>query len=86
VRIEADREDVARGLAQLVMTLIELVRQLMERQALHRVEAGGLRDEQVERLGQALMALEQRMDELRDEFGLEQEDLNLDLGPLGRLL
>jgi hypothetical protein len=86
VRIEAEREDVARGLAQLVMTLIELVRQLMERQALHRVEAGGLSDEQVERLGQALMALEQRMDELRDEFGLEQEDLNLDLGPLGRLL
>jgi hypothetical protein len=86
VRIEAEREDVARGLAQLIMTLIELVRQLMERQALHRVEAGGLTDEQVERLGQALMALEQRMDELRDEFGLEQEDLNLDLGPLGRLL
>jgi hypothetical protein len=86
VRIEAEREDVARGVAQLVMTLIELIRQLMERQALYRIEAGGLSEEQVERLGLALMALEQRMEELRDEFGLEQEDLNLDLGPLGRLL
>ena len=86
VRIEADREDVARGLAQLVMTLIELIRQLMERQALRRIEAGGLSDERIERLGQALMALEERMEDLREEFGLEQEDLNLDLGPLGRLL
>lgn len=86
MRIEAEREDVARGVAQLVMTLIELIRQLMERQALHRIEAGGLSDEQIERLGQALMALEDRMEELREEFGLEEEDLNLDLGPLGRLL
>lgn len=86
MRIEADREDVARGLGQLVLTLIELLRQLMERQAIRRVEAGGLTDEQVERLGQALMALEERMDELKETFGLEQEDLNLDLGPLGKLL
>jgi Gas vesicle protein K len=86
VKIEADRENVARGLAQLVLTLIELVRQLMERQAIRRVEAGGLSDDQIERLGQALMALEQRMDELREEFGLAEEDLNLDLGPLGTLL
>jgi hypothetical protein len=86
VRIDAEREDVARGLAQLVMTLIELIRQLMERQALHRIDAGDLSDERIERLGQALMALEERMEELREDFGLEQEDLNLDLGPLGRLL
>jgi hypothetical protein len=86
MRIEADREDVARGLAQLVLTLIELLRQLMERQAIRRVEAGGLSGDQIERLGQGLMALEQRMEELRDDFGLTQEDLNLDLGPLGRLL
>ena len=87
VRIEAqDPEDVARGLAQLVMTLIELVRQLMERQAIRRIEAGGLGDDQIERLGQTLMALEERMEELREDFGLEKEDLNLDLGPLGRLL
>jgi hypothetical protein len=86
VRIEGEREDVARGVAQLVLTLIELLRQLMERQAIRRIEAGGLSDDQVERLGRALMALEERMEELRDEFGLEEEDLNLDLGPLGRLL
>jgi Gas vesicle protein K len=86
VRIEGDRDDVARGLAQLVLTLIELLRQLMERQAVRRVEAGGLDDEQVERLGQALMALERQMADLKEEFGLADEDLNLDLGPLGRLL
>jgi hypothetical protein len=86
VRIEGEREDVARGVAQLVLTLIELLRQLMERQSIRRIEAGDLSDEQIERLGQALMALEERMEELRDEFGLEEEDLNLDLGPLGRLL
>jgi hypothetical protein len=84
--VEGDREDVARGLAQLVLTLIELLRQLMERQAIRRVDAGGLSDDQIERLGQALMALEQRMDELKEDFGLAQEDLNLDLGPLGKLL
>jgi hypothetical protein len=86
MRVEADQEDVARGLAQLVLTLIELLRQLMERQAIRRVEAGGLTDDQIERLGQALMTLEQRMEQLQEEFGLSQEDLNLDLGPLGKLL
>lgn len=86
MKLEADKEDVGRGLAQLVLTLIELVRQLMERQAIRRVEAGGLDDEQIERLGQALIALEQRMDELKDDFGLEDKDLNLNLGPLGNLL
>jgi hypothetical protein len=86
MRVEAAQEDVARGLAQLVLTLIELLRQLMERQAIRRVEAGGLTDDQIERLGQALMTLEQRMEELQEEFGLSQEDLNLDLGPLGKLL
>jgi hypothetical protein len=86
MRVKADPEDVERGLAQLVLTLIELLRQLMERQAIRRVEAGGLSDEQVERLGQALIALEQRMGELKMTFGLTDEDLNLDLGPLGTLL
>ena len=86
MRVESNPDDVARGLAQLVLTLIELLRQLMERQAIRRVDAGGLTEEQVERLGQALMALEQRMEELKEEFGLADEDLNLDLGPLGRLL
>lgn len=85
-RINADPEGVERGLAQLVLTIVELLRQLMERQALRRVDAGGLSDEQVERLGQTLMLLAERMDELKREFGLDDRDLNLDLGPLGRLL
>ena len=85
-RVSADPENVERGLAQLVLTIVELLRQLMERQALRRVEAGNLDDETVERLGKTLMALESRMDELKATFGLEDEDLNLDLGPLGRLL
>jgi hypothetical protein len=85
-RIDAEPENAERGLAQLVLTVVELLRQLMERQALRRVEAGGLDDETVERLGRTLMALEQRMEELKQAFGLRDEDLNLDLGPLGRLL
>jgi hypothetical protein len=85
-RIDADPENVERGLAQLVLTVVELLRQLMERQALRRVEAGGLDDETIERLGATLMALEARMEELKRTFGLRDEDLNLDLGPLGPLL
>ena len=85
-RVNADPEGVERGLAQLVLTIIELLRQLMERQALRRVDGGGLTEEQVERLGRTFMELDKRMAELRDEFGLSEEDLNLDLGPLGRLL
>ena len=85
-RVEADPETVERGLAQLVLTLIELLRQLMERQAIRRMELGTLDDEQVERLGLTLMRLAERMDELKQEFGLRDSDLNLDLGPLGRLL
>jgi hypothetical protein len=85
-RIDADPENVERGLAQLVLTIVELLRQIVERQAIRRVEAGGLDDETIERLGRTLMALEARMDELKDTFGLTDEDLNLDLGPLGRLL
>jgi len=85
-RVGADPENVERGLAALVLTVVELLRQLMERQALRRVEAGGLDDETIERLGRTLMALEQRMDELKEIFGLSDDDLNLDLGPLGRLL
>ena len=85
-RVAADPENVERGLAQLVLTIVELLRQLMERQAMRRVEAGNLDEETVERLGKTLMALESRMDELKQTFGLEDEDLNLDLGPLGRLL
>jgi Gas vesicle protein K len=85
-RVNADPESLERGLAQLVLTIVELLRQLMERQALRRIDNGGLSDEQEERLGQTFMELDRRMAELREEFGLTEEDLNLDLGPLGRLL
>ena len=85
-RVNADPESVQRGLAQLVLTIVELLRQLMERQALRRIDSGSLSDEQEERLGQTFMELDQRMAELREEFGLTEEDLNIDLGPLGRLL
>lgn len=85
-RVNVDPENVERGLAQLVLTLIELIRQLMERQALRRVEAGSLTDAEIERLGQTFMQLEQRMAELKVTFDLEDEDLNLNLGPLGNLL
>ena len=85
-RVNVDPEDVERGLSQLVLTVIELLRQLMERQALRRMEAGTLDDEQIERLGQAFMKLEQRMAELKEIFGLSDDDLNIDLGPLGKLL
>jgi hypothetical protein len=85
-RVNADPESVERGLAQLVLTIIELLRQLMERQALRRIDGGGLSDEQVERLGRTFMELDRRMEELTEQFGLTAEDLNLDLGPLGRLL
>jgi Gas vesicle protein K len=85
-RVNADRENLEKGLAQLVLTLVELLRQLMERQALRRIEGGTLSPEEVERLGETFMLLAQRMDELKESFGLEDEDLNLDLGPLGKLL
>ena len=85
-RLNADPENLERGLAQLVLTIVELLRQLMERQAVRRMEGGSLSEEEVERLGQTFMALSERMAELRDEFGLDEEDLNLNLGPLGNLL
>ena len=85
-RIDADPERVERGLAQLVLTLVELLRQLMERQALRRVDHGHLTEEETERLGLAFMKLDERMEELKQEFGLEDADLNIDLGPLGRLV
>ena len=85
-RVNADPHNVEKGLAKLVLTLIELLRQLMERQAVRRMEGGTLTDDEVERLGQTFMKLEQRMEELKKAFGLEGEDLNLNLGPLGKLM
>ena len=86
LRLDGDPESVQKRLATLVLTIVELLRQLMERQALRRVDDGSLTDEQIEKTGSTLMALESRMAELREHFGLEPQDLNLDLGPLGPLL
>lgn len=85
-RLETDADGVARDLMRLVLTIVELVRQLMERQALRRVDQGDLADDQVEELGQALMHLEGAMAELQDRYGFTPGDLNIDLGPLGTLL
>jgi hypothetical protein len=73
-RIDTDPEHVERGLAGLVLMLIDLVREVMERQAVRRIEGGSLTDEEIERLGQTFMRLERRMEELRREFGLDEED------------
>lgn len=85
-RIDANPEDVEAGLAKLVLTLIEVVRQVLEHQAVRRMEGGGLSDEEIERLGLALLRLQERLEEIKIAFGLEGEELNIDLGPLGRLL
>lgn len=85
-RINIDANSVEQGLAKLVLTLIELIRRLLEKQAVRRMEGGGLTPEQVEELGLALMKLEAKMEELKAQFGLAEEDLNLDLGPVGRLI
>jgi hypothetical protein len=84
-RWATDSAGIRRDLGRLVLTLVELIRQLMERQALRQVEGGTLSDAQVEELGLALMRLEQAVSELREHFGLASDDLNLDLGPLGAL-
>jgi hypothetical protein len=85
-RLETDAESVERDLFKLVLTIIELVRQLMEKQALRRVDEGDLTDEQVEGLGTGLMHLEQAMEDLKSRYDLTTADLNIDLGPLGTLL
>ncbi|MBT2366095.1 gas vesicle protein K [Streptomyces sp. ISL-10] len=85
-RLETDPETVERDLVALVLTLVELLRQLMERTALHRADQGDLTEEQEERVGMTLMILKERMDELCDRYDLTVDDLNIDLGPLGSLL
>jgi len=84
-RISADPEIVENGLAKLVLSIIELVRRLLEKQALRRMDRGSLSDEEIERLGSALMKLEEKMDELKRVFGLSDDDLNLKLGPVKSL-
>jgi hypothetical protein len=85
-RIDCSPENIEQGLARLVLSLIELLRRLLERQAIRRMEGGSLEDAQIEAMGQALMKLEAKVNELAGAFGLRPEDLNLELGPLGNLL
>lgn len=85
-RLDLDRERMGRDLVTLVLTVVELLRQLMERQAIRRVDQGDLTDEQADEIGATLMMLDRRMTELCEQHGVRPEDLNLDLGPLGSLL
>ncbi len=85
-RIDANPKNVEKGLAKLVLTLVELIRKLLEKQAMRRIEGGSLSDEEIERIGQTLMKLENKMQELKEIFGLKDEELNLNLGPLGDLM
>jgi hypothetical protein len=85
-RIECSPDNIEQGLAKLVLSLIELLRQLLERQAIRRMQGGSLSEQQVEEMGEALMKLEAKIHELSAHFGLTPQDLNLDFGPLGRLL
>jgi hypothetical protein len=84
-RIAADADIVENGLAKLVLSIIELVRRLLEKQALRRMDAGTLTDEEIERVGEALMKLEEKMAEMKQLFGLADDDLNLKLGPIQTL-
>jgi hypothetical protein len=84
-RIDCSSETIEQGLAKLVLGLIDLLRQLLERQAIRRMEGGSLTEQQVEEMGLALMKLESKIKELAEQFGLNPEDLNLNLGPLGNL-
>lgn len=85
-RIDCSPENIEQGLAKLVLSLIELLRRLLERQAIRRMEGGSLDDAKIEEMGQALMKLELKINEIAAVFGLRPEDLNLELGPLGNLL
>ena len=85
-RIDLKQNDTENGLAKLVLTLVELIRQLVERQAIRRVESGSLSQAETERLGTTLMQLAEQMQRLKEHFGLDDHDLNIDLGPLGKLL
>jgi len=85
-RLNLDQESVKNGLGQLVLTLVKLLHELLERQAIRRMESGSLTDAEIENLGMTMMLQAEEIDRLRKEFGLEEDDLNLDLGPLGKLL
>jgi hypothetical protein len=86
LRWNADPDDVQRSVAQLVLTLVEFIRRLLERQAIRRMEAGTLTDQETEDIGRALMKLEETVVEIAARFGVLPDDLNLDLGPIGKLM
>jgi hypothetical protein len=86
LRWNADPDDVQRSVAQLVLTLVEFIRQLLERQAIRRMDAGTLTPAQTEEVGRALMKLEETVTDIAAKFGIRPEELNLDLGPAGKLL
>jgi hypothetical protein len=86
LRWNADPDDVQRSVAQLVLTLVEFIRQLLERQAIRRMDAGTLNEEQTEDVGRALMKLEETIRDIAAKFGIPLDELNLDLGPVGKLL
>jgi len=86
LRWNADPDDVQRSVAQLVLTLVEFIRKLLERQAIRRMEAGTLNDQQTEDIGRALMKLEETVVDIAAKFGILPEDLNLELGPVGKLM
>ena len=85
-RMNLDEDKKKNGLAQLVLTVIKLLHELLEKQALRRIDGGGLTDEEIERLGFTLMRQSEEITRISHEFGLKDDDLNLDLGPLGKLL
>jgi len=85
-KIDANPKNIEKGLAKLVLTLVELIRKLLEKQAMRRIEADSLTDKEIERVGETLMKLENKMKELKEIFGLKDEELNLNLGPLGDLM
>jgi len=85
-RWNADPEDVQKSVVKLVLSLVEFLRRLLERQAIRRMAAGTLTSEETEKVGVALMRLEETVHDLGRQFGLSPEELNLDLGPLGKLM
>ena len=85
-RLNIDPDQVKNGLAQLALTLVKLLHELMERQAIRRMDAGDLSEAEIDRLGTTLMQQGEQIEKLREAFGLSKDDLNLDLGPLGKLL
>jgi len=85
-RVNANRENADQGLAKLVLTLVELLRRVMEHEALRRIDGGTLTEREVEEMGETFLKLDNKMVEMREIFGLKEEDLNLNLGPLGNLM